>query len=109
MLKDAHGKAAIIHQRQKAERLEKMKEFGLLSADATMEDADKLGAPKVIPFGDMQHIEESNPSKFEDILNDMGLAEDVADILDGESEEETKETDTSGPKISSAHKKSKGG
>ena len=61
-LKDAQGKAAIIHQRQKAERLEKMKEFGLLSADATIEDADKLGAPKVIPFDDMQHIQESNPS-----------------------------------------------
>ena len=41
----------------------------------------------------------------------MGLDGDVADILDGESEEEeTKEIDTSGPKISSSlNKKSKGG
>ena len=110
-LKDAQGKAAIIHQRQKAERLEKMKEFGLLSADATIEDADQLGAPKVIPFEDMQHIQDSNPSQFEDILKDMGLDGDVADILDGESEEEeTKQIDTSGPKISaSLNKKSKGG
>ena len=38
----------------------------------------------------------------------MGLDGDVADILDGESEEEeTKQIDTSGPKIS--YKKSKGG
>ena len=72
-----------------------MKEFGLLSADATVDDAEKLGAPKIIPFADMSHIEESKVTQFEDILKDMGLDQDVADILGGDSEEEeTKMIDT---------------
>ena len=53
-LKDAQAKAAIIHQRHKQERLNKMKEFGLISQDANEEEADILGAPMMIPFAGTQ-------------------------------------------------------
>lgn len=52
-MKDAQAKAAIIHQKQKAERLEKMKEYGLLGENADEDDADALGTPMMIPFAGM--------------------------------------------------------
>ena len=80
-LKDAQAKAAIIHQKQKAERLARMKEFGLLKPDANEEEADILGTPMMIPFAD-QPLAESKDLQFDDILKDMGLHDDVADILE---------------------------
>lgn len=49
-LKDAQAKAAIIYQRQKIERLDKMKLFGLLPQNATEKDAETLETPMLIPF-----------------------------------------------------------
>lgn len=90
-LKDAQAKAAIIHQKQKAERIARMKDFGLLRSDANEEEADILGAPMMIPFEESKLAEPSD-LQFDDILRDMGLHDDVADILE---EEEEKKVDCS--------------
>ena len=58
-----------------------MKEFGLLKPDANEEEADILGTPMMIPFAD-QPLAESKDLQFDDILKDMGLHDDVADILE---------------------------
>ena len=90
-LKDAQAKAAVIHQKQKAERLARMKDFGLLRSDANEEEAEIIGAPMVIPF-EGQQLAEPTDLQFDDILRDMGLHDDVADILE---EEEEKKIDCS--------------
>ena len=68
-----------------------MKELGLIGQDANEDEADILGAPMMIPFaGGQDQANKGQDLQFDDILKGMGLEDDVADILDGNSDEEEK-------------------